>query len=338
MSSRLNRSSIGSSKQNNSNKSTPASVNRKKELKLTKDERLDAAIVLLERGTAMLKELVTTDDNDERESGDDSSVSVAAVKVTQDLSVLDDDEDENVDGDGQHEPIVDLEARFERKGPSGLADFQKKDAAKFISLGIAKSVVATSFYKLNSAQAFNNLKACPSSEMPAFISELRADYEAGLLPQRVMDTVQPLLFPETAAAAAAAASKPKTDQYATGMPASGLDVSTAPVASNSSSSKKIATFTKASGSVPTESVAAEISPAKAASAAKRKHSDGSTEGETPLRPFEFEKMGVPDDVFKVTVSKSARLYYEKPEKNWIASFDGSFFWKFNDKFVVEFDE
>ena len=113
MSSRLNRSSIGSSKQNNSNKSTPASVNRKKELKLTKDERLDAAIVLLERGTAMLKELVTTD---ERESGDDSSVSVAAVKVTQDLSVFDDDEDENVDGDGQHEPIVDREARFERKG------------------------------------------------------------------------------------------------------------------------------------------------------------------------------------------------------------------------------
>lgn len=331
MSSRLNRSSIGSSKQNNSNKSTPASVNRKKELKLTKNERLDAAIVLLERGTAMLKELVTTDDNDERESGDDSSVSVAAVKVTQDLSVLDDDEDENVDGDGQHEPIVDLEARF-RKGPSGLADFQKKDAAKFISLGIAKSVVATSFYKLISAQAFNNLKACPSSEMPAFISELRADFEAGLLPQRVMDTVQPLLFPETAAAAAAAASKPKTDQYATGMPASGLDVSTAPVASSSSSSKKIATFTKASGSVPTGSVAAENSPAK------RKHSDASTEGETPLRPFEFEKMGVPDDVFKVTVSKSARLYYEKPEKNWVASFDGSFFWKFNDKFVVEFDE
>jgi hypothetical protein len=342
--SNLNRSSIGSSKQTNSNKSTPAPVKANGKKELTKNARLDlkAAIVLIEQGTAMLKELVTTDGDDESKSGDDSSV-IVAVNVTQgvDLSAQrDDEEDENSDGDGQHEPTVDREARFARKGPSGgLTDDQKKFAAKLIALGISKSVVAMAVYKFTSAQACNNLKACPSSEMPAFINELRADYDAGTLPERVMKVVQPFLFPETATAAAAAPSKPKADQYVVGMPASGFDVSSSMAAAaapdTNSSSKKIATFSKSSVPTGTESVATNDSPA---SGAKRKLSDVSTTSETLGRPHEFEKMRVPEDVFKATVPKSARSYYEKPENNWIASFDGTFFWKLNDKFVVEFGE
>jgi hypothetical protein len=339
MSSRFNRTSIGSSKQTNSNKSTPAvKVKGKKDLTKNGNERLEEAIALIEQGTAIVKELLTTDGDDESKSGDDSSVIVAA-KVTHgvDLSARDDADNENGDGDGQQEPTVDREARFARKGPSGgLTDDQKKYAAKLIALGVSKSVAAMSVYKFNSAQAFNNLKPCSSSEMPAFINELRADYDAGALPDRVMEAVQPFLFPETAAAAATSVSKPKADQFIVGMPASGFEVSSsaaaaAPVAD--SNSKKIATFSKSSA--PTESVATNDSPA---SGAKRKHADASTTSETPTRPHEFEKMRVPVDVFTASVPKSARLYYEKPENDWTASFDGSFFWKFNDKFVVEFDE
>jgi hypothetical protein len=338
--SNLNRSSIGSSKQTNSNKSTPAPVKGNGKKELTKNDRLKAAIALIDQGSAMVKELLTTDGDDESKSGDDSSV-IVAVNVTHgvDLSARDDEEDENGDGDGQQEPTVDREARFARKSPSGgLTDDQKKYAAKLIALGLSKSVAAMSVYKFNSAQAFNNLKPCSSSEMPAFINELRADYDAGALPDRVMEAVQPFLFPETAAAAATSVSKPKADQFIVGMPMSGFDVSSSAAAAaapvtNSSSKKTINTYSK--GSAQAESVATNDSPAMAG---KRKISDVSTADEVPRRPFEFDKMRVPEDVFTASVPKSARSYYEKPENDWTASFDGSFFWKFNDKFVVEFDE